>query len=188
MPRTGTLLALAAVATAACGNARTPAPSLTRPAAPDGFRMLAYPSANLRFDAPRNWIVSNGRPPLLATVTSATATVALWRYLRPRSAVHLVSQLAQAKAALIASARLQEPGLHVIRAQTTRIAGVPAVVLDAVERIGGSLRRVCSIHLYAPALELVVEEYAPPAIFDGVDRAVFSPLKRSLAPLFSGNR
>jgi hypothetical protein len=80
--------------------------------------------------------------------------------------------------------RARASGTRLIRVRTPRLAGLPAIVLDATERIGGRTRRVRSIHLFAPQLELVVEEYAPPGIFHSVDRAVFSPLKRSLRLIY----
>jgi len=36
------------------------------------------------------------------------------------------------------------------------------------------------VHVYADGAELVLEEYAPEAMFSGVDHSVFSPVRRSL--------
>jgi hypothetical protein len=36
------------------------------------------------------------------------------------------------------------------------------------------------MHVYLPGAEVVLEEYAPPALFHRIDHAVFSPVKRSL--------
>jgi hypothetical protein len=180
-------LAVPAVLLTGCGNSRTPVPSLTHPAAPDGFRKLVYPGLDIQFEVPRDWTVSAQRAPLIATVTSGPATVALWRYVRPRpsSAESLDVELKAARASLVASAQAHAERLQVIRARIVRLGGVPAVILDATERIAGAPRRVRSIHLFGTGVELVVEEYAPPAIFHTVDHQVFSPLKRSLALLWA---
>jgi hypothetical protein len=164
------------VLVAGCGNSRTAVPSLTRPAKPDGFRELTYRGEAIQFEVPRDWVVSSHGLPLVATITSGAATVALWRYDTTR-----VGTLAAAQAALIASAKARAPGLHVLHARTETLAGLPTVVLGVTERIGGNLRRVRSIHMFAPGVELVIEEYTPPAIFHAEDQAVFSALDRSLA-------
>jgi hypothetical protein len=178
---------VSAVVLGGCGNSRTPVPSLTRPAAPDGFRRLAYPQAGIEFDVPRDWAAGTQRAPLIATVTSGPATVAVWRYIRPKPAesASLPVQLRTARASLIAAAEARAPRLRVIHARMVTLAHLPTVVLDATERIAGNPRRVRSIHMFAPGLEVVIEEYAPPAIFHTVDRAVFSPLKHSLALIWA---
>jgi len=60
------------------------------------------------------------------------------------------------------------------------VAGYPAIELDAFEQLKGSPRRVRSTHVFTGTSEVVLDEYAPTAIFHSVDHAVFSPLKRSL--------
>jgi hypothetical protein len=184
-----TLVLIASAAlVAGCGNSRTTVPSLTQPARPNGFRQLIYPDAAVEFDVPRDWLVSAStrRLPLVATVTSGEATVALWRYLTPRPAPgtqsgSVAARLSAARAALIASAKARDPRLQVLHTRTETLLGLPAVVVRATERIAGSLRRVRSIHIFAPGSELVIEEYAPPDMFHAIDQAVFSKLDRSLS-------
>src|SRR5438270_13571489 len=65
---------------AGCGNSRTPAPSLTRPAAVHGFRTLRFPAARVSISAPGSWPVIPERAPLVTVVASGDATIALWRY------------------------------------------------------------------------------------------------------------
>ena len=67
---------------------------------------------------------------------------------------------------------------HALR---TRAGAAPAVELDALERVGGQLRRVRSIHVFLAHAEIVLDEYAPPGQFHAVNRAVFTPVRRSLA-------
>ena len=66
-------------AVAGCGNSRTPLPNLITPAQPQGTRSLTYPHSGIEFTAPVNWTVSTGRAPMVATVTSGAAIVAVWR-------------------------------------------------------------------------------------------------------------
>jgi hypothetical protein len=75
-----------------------------------------------------------------------------------------------------------------IRASVGLVDGYPAIELDAFERINGRPRRVRSTHVFTGSSEVVLDEYAPAALFHSVDHAVFSPLKRSLhlSPAVSG--
>jgi hypothetical protein len=162
---------------AACGNARTPAASVIWPAAPTGFRALSYPQSGLAFDAPRNWAASAQQAPLVATVSSGAAIVAVWRYTGHRRGSSSPAELQQA---LIRRARLRDPTLRVIASHRRTIDRAPAIVLDAVESIAGSPRRVRSIHIFTRGAEIVVDEYAPPFVFDAVNSKVFARLARSV--------
>ena len=42
-----------------------------------------------------------------------------------------------------------------------------------MEQIAGHERQVRSSHLFEPRAEVVLEEYAPPQLFAGVEHAVF---------------
>jgi hypothetical protein len=129
---------------------------------------------------PDNWANTRSRAPLLGTVSSGSAVIALWRYPRTEALPGDPTALATARTALIAAARSHDPGLRLIRSTVTRAAGAPAIELDAIEQISGQLRRVRSVHVYEGGVELVLEEYAPPSIFHDVDHSVFSPVRRSL--------
>jgi hypothetical protein len=179
------LLALLLVvpAVAACGNSRTRVPNLAQPAVPHRTRTLTYGKAGIRLEAPSNWTVSRQKAPLLATVNSGAAVVALWRYPRTTSAPATSAALDQTRAALIQSAQTSDPGLRLIRSDMGRQHGAPTIILDATERIAGHDRRVRSIHMFGSNDEVVVDEYAPPDIFAAVDHIVFSPLRRSLTLL-----
>jgi hypothetical protein len=176
----GSALLAGSAVLAGCGNSRTPVPTVTAPAAPSSFHRLAFRSIGLTLRAPRNWSVGAGKGSLVTTVSSGTAIVALWRYRRTSPAPRGDAALAAARARLLAEARGREPGLRLLRSRIVSVDGVPAVELDAIERIGGRPRRVRSLHVFRRRGELVLEEYAPAGVFRGVDRAVFAPLKRSL--------
>ena len=122
------------------------------------------------------------RAPLVAVIASAGAVVSVWRYpvRAPQSEPSGEPGVAAAGRALAAAARARQPSLELVRRRELRVSGLPAVELDALERIHGLLRRVRSTHIFTPGAEIVLEEYAPPAGFHAVDHSVFSPLRRSL--------
>jgi hypothetical protein len=147
---------------------------------PATYLAEGFPAAGIAFRFPRDWTTTLSDLPLAATISSGPAVVALWRYQRsvPSPAGRLA--LSNSRASLISAARARDPSLKLIRTRLTRIGGAPTVVLDAFERIAGQLRRVRSLHMYVPGGEIVLDEYAPPAMFHAVDRAVFSPLNHSI--------
>jgi hypothetical protein len=59
------------------------------------------------------------------------------------------------------------------------------IVVDAIESIAGRRRRVRSFHVFVRGAEIVLDEYAPVAMFHAVDHSVFSPLNHSLVLLRS---
>jgi hypothetical protein len=165
---------------AACGYSRTPAPGLEKPAQPQSFYSLSVPAAGVTLQAPRNWTRIDQAAPLVLTLSSGSAVVALWRYVRAQPLPRGRARMAAATQALIAAVQSRQPAVQVVRARVVHLNGVRGVEVNAVERIKGQLRRVRSTHLYAGQQELVLEEYAPVDVFHSVDHAVFSPLRRSL--------
>ncbi len=177
------VLLLVVPTVAACGNSRTPVPNLAQPAVPRGIRTLTYTKAGVTLVAPANWTVSPQKPPLIATVNSGAAIVAVWRYPRTAPAPATTAALKQTRSALIRSAQASDPSLRLIRSSLGGQHGTPTIILDATERIAGNERRVRSIHMFGSGDEVVVDEYAPTDIFAAVDHGVFSPLRRSLTLL-----
>lgn len=166
---------------AGCGNARTRVPNLTRPAATVGFRTLRFPAAGISVSAPRNWQVIPQQPPLVTVVASGNAVIALWRYPRRAPPPASESLLAAARTALFAAVHARQGSVRVIASRITRISGAPAIEFDATELIGGRSRRVLSTHVFAGGDEVVLEEYAPPALFPELRRPVFARVRHSLA-------
>jgi hypothetical protein len=162
---------------AACGNSRTPLPNLAGPVSPGGFHWVNVPAAGIRLAAPNSWSLIQGRAPLVV-ISSGPAVVAVWAY--PTAPARPGHGLAVRRHALIRAARARDPALRLIRSRTLTLGGSPAIELDAFEHVAGQLRRVRSTHLFFGAREIVLDEYAPPAIFHAIDHEVFSPLKRSL--------
>jgi hypothetical protein len=175
------LLALPAVGLlSGCGNSRTPVPDLAQVQPPNAFRTLAYRRDGIALRAPLNWAVADQKAPLVAVISSGPAVIALWRYPAAATPPAGPGALASARRALIAAARRAQPGLRVVRSAVVEADGHGAVELDTLQRLDGQTRRLRSMHVYLPGAEVVLEEYAPPALFHRVDHAVFSPVKRSL--------
>jgi hypothetical protein len=172
--------ACAAILTAGCGNSIQPAGGVVG----SGFRTIHYASFGISLRAPTSWSTTTGQGPLIATFSSGSSVVALWRFPRDAGPPQVPVALRRARRKLIRKARGRDPKLDVIRTNITRVAGAPAVEIDAIERINGRQRRVRSTHVFAPRAEVVLDEYAPPGAFHSVDHAVFSPLRHSL--LLSG--
>jgi hypothetical protein len=177
---TASCLLAGVFALAGCGNSRTPVPSLTAPVSPGAPQALSFPAYGIQLKAPRNWQNSSARAPLVTTISLSSAVAALWSYPRTTPAPSGSSALAAAQARLIAAAQHKDPSFRLIRANVSLVDGYPAIELDAFERINGSPRRVRSTHVFTGSSEVVLDEYAPAALFHAVDHAVFSPLKRSL--------
>ena len=166
-----------------CGS-MTPAPRVLTPAAPGGFQVNRYSEAGLRLAMPRDWTVVTVHLPLVALVTSGPAVISLWRYPEPAAAAGGANrQLHQALHRLILAAQARNGTLRLVGSSTGSVAGLPAVQLQTVQRIGQALREVHSTHLYVPGRELVLEEYAPVSMFAALDRSVFSPVRRSVIAL-----
>jgi hypothetical protein len=178
------LLAGAVLVLAGCGNTRTGVPSATVPLAPGGFRTLILHDAGVRISAPRAWAVTGQRAPLLVTVASGTAVLAVWRYAREAPAPAGAAAVRRLRIRLVAAIRARDHSVRVLATSATTVAGAGAVQIDALERIAGRPRRVSSTHVYLPGEELVLDAYAPPARFAAVDRTVFEPVRRSLARIF----
>lgn len=169
-------------ALAGCGDSRTPAPPISAIRPTHRLQTVDYLHNSLEFRAPANWTTQAGSGPLVVTLGSGPALIAIWRY--PRSSTQLLpidpAQLDQARNALIGAAAARDRTFRVISSAVVTLQGIPGVELDALETIRGQVRRVRSTHFYAGGAELVVDEYAPEELFHSVDRTVFSPLLHSV--------
>jgi hypothetical protein len=176
-------LACAGALLAGCGTSRAPVPNVFAPAAPTSLARLTFPfpGVAVSFKVPTNWTHASDTPPLVGTFSSGTAVIALWRYHRTGPPPADSGAAAHARSLLIGAARARDRTLTLIRSKLTTIDGAQTVVLDATEMISGRLRRVRSFHVFVRGAEIVLDEYAPEALFHAVDHAVFSPLNHSLA-------
>jgi hypothetical protein len=174
------LVLTAAMALAGCGNHLAAVPDTATPGPPLGTNAATYPQAGLRFGAPAGWHVEPGQAPLVTTITTGRAAIALWRYPRTESLPVTTRALEQAKAALLAAAAARDATFAAQGARLTRVGGRRAVEVRGTETVEGARRAVRSTHVFAFGAEVVVDASAPPRDFARVDRQVFGPLVRSL--------
>ena len=173
---------------AGCGNSRTPVPRFGAPAPPNGVRLLPLPAGGVLLQVPRTWV----RRPVRHRRCWPRSPPAPRRWRCGAIAAARPPPIGRGRpgagpgARCWRAARRRDPTLQPIRVAVITLAGQGAVELDAFEHINGQLRRVRSVHVYQPGRELVLDAYAPPAIFHAVDHAVFSPVKRSLRFLGPG--
>jgi hypothetical protein len=171
---------LLALALAGCGERRAATPDVTTPQAPVAPQGKSFPAAGVRFQAPQNWRVQAGAAPLVATLASGQAIVAVWRYPRTEILPTTKTALRQARTRLIKQARKRDARLRIVASRITRVDHAPAIVLVGQEVVGGQVRVVRSTHVFAHQAEVVVDAYAPPASFPAVNQSVFGPLVASL--------
>jgi hypothetical protein len=168
-------------AVAGCGNDRTAAPDVAQPRPPAGSVTVHDAASGIAFRAPRNWRPAVGAAsPLVTTIVSGSATVAVWRYPRAEKLPAGDADLETARADLLASVKRRDPRSRIKASKLTEHAGDRAILLLGTEHIAGRLRQVKSLHVFAHGGEVVVDVYAPPASFAGLDRSVFAPLIASL--------
>jgi hypothetical protein len=174
------LTILACLAFAGCGNQQQRPPVVGAPAQPNGTTPVAFDSDGVRFAAPGGWHVQSGTAPLVATVQSGTAMIAVWRYPRTEPLPASREQLTQARDLLLRAAKARDATFKPLRSAITKLGAHPAIQVRGTETISGQPRTVRSTHVYAFGAEVVVDAYAPADVFGRIDRAAFVPLVRSL--------
>jgi hypothetical protein len=179
MRRAASIAALAALM-AGCGNARTQPPDVSVIGPSQGTVQARYPDEGIAFDAPKGWDLTGGQAPLVATVQTGRATVAIWRYPRTEPLPRTKAQLRQARDSLIIAAKARDATFRPIKAAVIRVNGAPAVQIRATETIAGQPRTVRSTHIYKHRSEVVVDAYAPAEDFRRADALAFRPVLRSL--------
>jgi hypothetical protein len=165
---------------AGCGNERTPAPDTATPLTPQGSALVRYPQAGVRFATPGRWDRAAGQAPLVATVTSGRATVAVWRFPRAEPLPSSAQDLRRARRTLLAAARARDPSFRSQRITSRRVGDLRAIEVRGTGTVEGQARAVRSLHVYGFDGEVVVDALAPPDQFGRVDREVFGPLLRSV--------
>jgi hypothetical protein len=178
--RRAVLLALLVPLLAGCGDRRVRPPDVASPLPPGGVHVVAYPKAGLALKIPNSWRTEPGTSPLVVSIASGTATIALWRYPRTEPLPAGAAAFQTAKRALVRAAQRRDRTLRVAQARVIRFHGRPALQIVGGETVGDERRMVRSTHIFRNRSEIVVETLAPPAIFAGLDRSVFEPLLQSL--------
>ena len=170
----------AALAVAGCGDDKTEAPDPGAVSAPKGTESVSYPKAGVAFKAPGGWRREEGKPPLVAAVQTGSATLALWRYPRTEQLPVTHKALDDAKQALVAQIVKRDASFKVTRAKLLHVGPKRAVQVLGTGTIAGNRRMIRSTHIYTEKAEFVVDAYAPPTVFERVDREVFAPVLASL--------
>jgi len=116
----------AAMTLLGCSDARVAAPDITTPRPPDGTHPTAYPAAGVSLQVPNSWRAEQGTSPLVASIASGTATVAIWRYPRTEPLPKKPKTLRAAKDALVGAAHKRDRTLRISRAAVVRFHGRPA--------------------------------------------------------------
>jgi hypothetical protein len=174
------LLLLACVLLAGCGNEQAEPPDVGAPARPAGTTQVAFDAQGLRFAAPGGWHVQAGQAPLVATIQSGTAQIALWRYPRTEPLPRTAEELEAARTRLEARVRERDPSFQLRDSAITRRGGADAIELLGRQTIAGLPFGVRSSHIFNAGFEVVLDAYAPPEDFARLDATVFQPLLRSL--------
>ena len=168
------------LAAAGCGNDKTKPPAVTQPSGAFGWITVSMPEHGVSFERPKEWHYTPGKAPLLATLTSGEATIALWRYPRTEPLPETTEQLDVARDALVGAAKERDKTFTASKAKSTRAAHHPAVVIVADETVAGHPRTVRSTHVYGNGGEVVVDAFAPPNVFPMLEDPIFRHVVRSL--------
>jgi hypothetical protein len=179
-PTTVLAVLAASLGAAGCGNERTPAPDTATPLTPQGTALVRYPEAGVRFATPGRWDRAPGQAPLVATVSSGRATIAVWRFPRAEPLPSSAEDLRRARRTLVSAARARDPSFRSQRVTTRRVGNLRALEVRGTGTVEGQPRAVRSLHVYGFDGEVVVDALAPPDQFARVDREVFRPLLRSV--------
>jgi hypothetical protein len=145
-----------------------------------GITPVSFGEQGVRFGVPGGWHLHNGTAPLVASVQSGTATIAVWRYPRSEPLPKTAAQLTQARDLLLQTAKARDRTFKEANTAITKLGSHPAIQVRGTETISGQPRTVRSTHVYAFGAEIVVDAFAPAGVFGRVDREVFRPLLRSL--------
>ena len=174
-------LVLAASALAGCGQGVTPAPDTTTPSAPQGAAQRSFPITGVSFTAPANWTVDPGDGDQVATVSSATAAIGVFRYARVEQLPSSRSQLDAAADRLAEAAKVRDPTFaETGRDVSTRIDGLRAIELRGTGTILGRPKVIHSVHVLGRRGEVVVDLLADARDAARLDTTVLTPLLASL--------
>jgi hypothetical protein len=167
-----------AVLAAGCGNEQSTPPDVSKPVHPAGS--VPFKSQGIAFATPGGWHARPGASPLVATVQSGPAQIAVWRYPRTEPLPTTSAQLTQARDLLLQAAKARDQTFKEARTAITKVDGHPAIQIRATETVSGRGRTVRSTHVYAFGAEIVIDAFAPADVFGQVDREAFVPVVKSL--------
>ena len=178
MRRLPVIACAVAVLAAGCGNEQSTPPDVSKPVHPAGS--VPFESQGITFATPGGWHARGGTAPLVATVQSGPAQIAVWRYPRSEPLPKTGAQLTQARDLILQAAKARDQTFKEARATITKVDGHPTIEIRGTETISGQARTVRSTHVYAFGAEDVVDAFAPADVFGQVDREAFVPIVKSL--------
>jgi hypothetical protein len=178
-PLLAALLALA-LAAGGCGNDRTAVPDTATALPPQGSARIHFPDSGVSVAAPGRWDHAPGAAPLVTTMSSGRATVAVWRFARAEPLPRSADDLGRARRDLVKAAKARDPSFHAGSVRVRSVEGHRALEVRGTGTVQGQPRAVRSLHVFAFGGEVVVDGLAPPDDFARVDKEVFVPVIDSL--------
>lgn len=136
--------------------------------------------AGMTFSHPQNWLLGRRKLPAAFELTSGVATIAGWAYAREEELPDSAAELETAKDRLVEAIEERDPEFEVRSAETTEVAGAPAVDIEGEQVIAERRLRTRSVHVYEGTVEYVIEALSPPEDYPLVNGRVLEPLVRSL--------
>jgi hypothetical protein len=178
----------ATLSLAACGNSQTRPLSVYKTYPPGKFIPFGLTRYGIGFFRPANWgVLSNLlRGQVIAIIASGESVIAVSQYPRSQPPPVGATALERARTALLGAVQNKQPSFRLLTSRTLTVGGQPAVEVNGIETIDRQHRRVRSTHVFLPGREVVLDEYAPPSIFDQVNRDVFGRVADSLRVLPKG--
>jgi hypothetical protein len=170
------ILALALTLLAGCGAERTPVPVPDAPQPVAARQDAVFAGAGLRLPLPDGWLRTEGPEPLVVSVASGTATLAVWRYPRAEPLPQGEAALQDARRTLLAAVRARDPSFTERASRVRTVDGQPAVEVRGDGRVEDRARRIRSVHIFAHGAEIVIDAYAPARHFPRLERDVLRPL------------
>ena len=178
MRRVPVIACAVAILAVGCGNEQSTPPDASRPVHPAGS--APFESQGIAFATPGGWHARGGAAPLVATVQSGPAQIAVWRYARTEPLPTTGAQLTQARDLLLQAAKARDQTFKEAKTVITKVDGHPAGQIRGTETVSGQGRTVRSTHVYAFGAEIVIDAFAPADVFGQVDREAFMPVVKSL--------
>ena len=165
---------------AACGAEQTVLPDPN--AAPTGaVQKLRFPKAGLSLELRRPLQVNRREAPEVFRFALASgALVSALAYSRDEPLPKTRAELRDAQRRLVAATRRRDPKFKLEAARVLRVEGVPGVEVTGTQSLSGGRLDTRSVHLFKGSAEYVFELIAERRDFAKADRAVFSPMLKTV--------
>ncbi len=165
---------------AGCGEEPDPPPPVFEVEAPEGRKTTEFRRAGMTLVRPANWRLRRRDAPGVFELLSGEALVSGWAYPRDEPLPQTAEELDAAKDRLLEAIDDRDRDFEVTSAETTEVAGSPAIDVRGEQVIAKRRLATRSVHVFAGEVEYVIEAIAPPEDHGLVNRQVLAPLLRSL--------